>query len=69
MQGSMPTESTEDEIALRAAINILEDSVESKRMPSGLPLEPDAEDAHCRAAERRGIGKKPARPCVGWAVK
>jgi hypothetical protein len=31
---------TETEIAFRAAINLLRDSVESQRMPSGLPLQP-----------------------------
>ncbi len=42
---------TEDEIAFRAAINILRDSVESGRMPSGEPLHPDAADLHRRAAD------------------
>ncbi|MDB5395263.1 MAG: hypothetical protein JWM91_2769 [Rhodospirillales bacterium] len=42
---------TDDEIAFRAAINILRDSIESRRMPSGLPLAPDAADLHERAAE------------------
>ncbi len=41
---------TDDEIAFRAAINILRDSIESGRMPSGLPLAPDAADLHERAA-------------------
>ena len=38
--------------ALRAALNVLRDSVESGRMPSGLPLEPDARDMHQRAIVR-----------------
>jgi hypothetical protein len=38
-----------DEAALRAALNVLRDSVESGRMPSGLPLEPAARDMHERA--------------------
>ena len=42
---------TEDEIAFRAAINVLRDSIESGRMPSGLPLAPDAADLHERAAQ------------------
>jgi hypothetical protein len=42
---------TETEIAFRAAINVLRDSVESRRMPSGERLEPDAVDAHARAAD------------------
>jgi len=42
---------TEDEIAFRAAINVLRDSSESGQMPSGLPLAPDAEELHARAAE------------------
>lgn len=41
---------TEDEIAFRAAINVLRDTIESGRMPSGLPLAPDAADLHERAA-------------------
>jgi hypothetical protein len=28
---------TDDEIAIRAAINVLRDTLESRRMPSGLP--------------------------------
>ena len=42
---------TDDEIALRAAINILRDSIESGRMPSGQPLRPDAAGLHERAAQ------------------
>jgi len=42
---------TDDELALRAAINVLRDTIESGRMPSGLPLEPDAADLHERAAQ------------------
>ena len=41
-----------DEIALRAAINVLRDSVESGQMPSGLALAGDAADLHCRAADQ-----------------
>ena len=40
---------TDDEMAIRAALNVLRDSVEAGRMPSGLPLAPDAREAH-RAA-------------------
>lgn len=40
---------TMDEAALRTALNILRDSVESGRMPSGLPLEPTAREMHERA--------------------
>ncbi len=40
-----------DEAALRAALNVLRDSVESGRMPSGLPLEPSARAMHERAIE------------------
>lgn len=43
---------TEDEIALRAAINVLRDSIESGRTPSGEPLTPTAFASHERAAER-----------------
>ncbi|KAA3448233.1 hypothetical protein C7I87_22945 [Mesorhizobium sp. SARCC-RB16n] len=43
---------TDYEIALRAAINVLRDTIESHRMPSGLPLEPDAAALHERAIER-----------------
>ena len=42
---------TPDEIALRAALNVLRDSVESKRMPSGLPLDAAALDLHQHAIE------------------
>lgn len=41
---------TDDEIALRAAINVLRDTLESQRMPSGLPLEPAAAELHEKAA-------------------
>jgi hypothetical protein len=41
---------TDHEIALRAALNLLRDSIESGRMPSGLPLQPGARDVHERAA-------------------
>lgn len=41
---------SEEEIALRAAINVLRDSVESMRMPSGAALTPDAAVLHERAA-------------------
>ena len=42
---------TDDEIALRAALNILRDSIESGRMPSGLALTNDAKLLHERAAD------------------
>ena len=42
---------TKDEAALRTALNVLRDSVESGRMPSGLPLEPDARDMHEQAID------------------
>jgi hypothetical protein len=49
----MPDDSmTDDEIAFRAAINILRDSIESGRMPSGEPLAPDAAELHEIAARR-----------------
>lgn len=53
---------TEDEIAFRAAINVLRDSIESGRMPSGLPLTPDAAEVHARAAERLEALLRRARP-------
>lgn len=43
---------TDDEIALRAAINVLRDSIESRWMPSGLKLTLDAMRCH-ELAERR----------------
>jgi hypothetical protein len=46
---------TEDEIAFRAAINVLRDTIESGRMPSGEPLRPDAAELHQRAAEHLEI--------------
>lgn len=42
---------SEDEIAFRAAINLLRDSVESGRMPSGEKLTSDSSALHQRAAE------------------
>jgi hypothetical protein len=42
---------TDREIALRAAVNLLRDSIESRRMPSGEPLLPEALALHQRAAE------------------
>jgi len=39
---------TDDEIAYTAAINVLRDTIESRRMPSRLPLEPDAAALHAR---------------------
>jgi hypothetical protein len=41
---------TDTEIALRAAINVLRDTIESGRMPSRLKLTPDAAALHERAA-------------------
>ena len=38
-----------DEAAMRTALSVLRDSVESGRMPSGLPLEPAARDMHEQA--------------------
>jgi hypothetical protein len=43
---------TDIEIALHAAINVLRDTVECQRMPSGLPLQPDAVQVHALAADR-----------------
>ena len=42
---------TDDELALRAALNVLRDSVETGRMPSGEALTPPALDLHRRAIE------------------
>ena len=42
---------SELELALRAALNILRDSIESGRMPSGEPLDDDARALHERAVE------------------
>jgi hypothetical protein len=42
---------TETEIAYRAAINVLRDTIESGRMPSGIELSPDAAQLHTRAVE------------------
>ena len=41
-----------DEVALRAAINVLRDTLESGRIPSGLVLEPDAHALHELAVRR-----------------
>lgn len=50
-----------DDLALRAAINLLRDSIESGRMPSGIALDPAAADLHRQAADhldtrRRQLG-------------
>jgi hypothetical protein len=42
---------SKDEAAIRTAFNVLRDSVQSGRMPSGLPLEPPARDMHERAID------------------
>ena len=42
---------TDTKIALHAAINVLRDTVESGRMPSGLSLEPAAAELHKQAIE------------------
>src|SRR5580704_2395178 len=47
----MPDTTMNDEIALRAAIKLLRNSVENGRMPSGQPLDPDAAALHQHAAE------------------
>lgn len=56
---------TDNEIAIRAAINILRDSVESGRMPSGEKLPPESSAVHAKAAEHfeavlRTIGSRSA---------
>lgn len=43
---------SDDEIALRAALNVLRDSVEAQRMPSGEPLDASAAGVHELAIER-----------------
>jgi PAS domain S-box-containing protein len=50
----MPGTTMTDEIALRTAINVLRDSIESRRMPSGRPLDPDAVALHEQAGEHLG---------------
>ena len=39
------------EAGLRTALSVLRDSVEAGKMPSGLPLEPDAREMHDQAIE------------------
>jgi hypothetical protein len=43
---------TDLEIALRVAVNVLRDSVESGKMPSAAPLCPEARDAHAKAIDQ-----------------
>ncbi len=43
---------TDIELALRTALNVLRDSVESRRMPSGKLL-----DLHARSVHERAIGE------------
>ena len=40
-----------DHVALTAAINLLRDSLESGKLPSGLPLDPASADLHRQAVE------------------
>ena len=47
---------TDDEIAFRAAMNVLRDTIKSGRMPSGLA----AQTRRCRAARKGGAA--PRRP-------
>ena len=49
-------------MGFRAAINVLRDSVESGRMPSGLPLVSDAAELHADAAECLEILLRRSRP-------
>lgn len=42
---------TLDEVAIRAALNVLRDSVESRRMPSGEPLNDGAVQLHAQAID------------------
>ena len=37
--------------ALRLAINVLRDSAESRRMPSGIAIDPSAAELHAQAAD------------------
>lgn len=48
------TSITDDEIAFRAALNILRDSIESGRMPSGQAIASDVKALHQRAADHFG---------------
>jgi hypothetical protein len=66
---------TETELALRAAINVLRDTIESGRMPSRMKLTPDAAALHERAArhleamlQRTGSALTPVREAYakGW---
>ncbi len=43
---------SDDEIALRAALNVLRDSVEAQRMPSGESLKAGAAEVHEQAIDR-----------------
>lgn len=51
-----------DDIALTAAINVLRDTIESKKMPSGLPLDPASADLHRQAVEHL----EHWRQALGW---
>jgi hypothetical protein len=61
----------DDEIAFRAAINVLRDTRESCRIPSGLPLASGAAELNERAARhlemlaRRAGGAAQPRPIGG----
>lgn len=43
---------TDLEIALRAAVNVLRDTIESGKMPSGEPLAADTKALHEQSADR-----------------
>jgi len=68
--GSVPVIDLDTEIALRAAVNVLRDSIECGRMPSGLPLAPEAVDLHERAAQHFEalLAAGPMPPCASLSV-
>ena len=59
------------ELALRAALNVLRDSIECGRMPSGLPLAPEAVDLHERTAQHLEalLATGPTPPCGSLSVR
>ena len=58
-----------EEIALRAAINVLRDSIETGRMPSGLALAPHALAMHEAAVAECERLLAAASEVMAWARK
>ena len=61
--------SDDPELALLAAINVLRDSIETGRMPSGLTLEPAALEMHAAAIAECERLLAAAREAAAWPTR